>query len=43
MEAGEEVFISYVARTDPMTAYLSFGFVPEELLPKKIDTFPSLP
>ena len=38
--AGEEVFISYVARTDPLTAFLSFGFVPEELLPKGPDGMP---
>lgn len=43
VKAGEEVLISYVARTDPMTAYLSFGFIPEELLPEREDPFPALP
>ena len=43
VDSGEEVFISYVARTDPMTAFLSFGFIPEELLPHKPDPNPILP
>jgi hypothetical protein len=30
LAAGEELYISYVARCDAMTAYLNFGFVPPE-------------
>ena len=30
--AGDELFISYMANTPPLTAFLNLGFVPEELL-----------
>ncbi len=32
LKAGDEVFISYMANTPPVTAFLNLGFVPEELL-----------
>ena len=32
LKAGDEVFISYMASTPPLTAFLNLGFVPEELL-----------
>ena len=32
LAAGDEVFISYMASTPPLTAFLNLGFVPEELL-----------
>ena len=33
LAAGEELFISYMANTPPLTAFLNLGFVPDELLP----------
>ena len=32
LKANDEVFISYMANTPPVTAFLNLGFVPEELL-----------
>lgn len=32
LTAGDELFISYMASTPPLTAFLNLGFVPEELL-----------
>lgn len=32
LAAGDELFISYMASTPPLTAFLNLGFVPEELL-----------
>lgn len=35
LAAGDELFISYLAATPPLTAFLNLGFVPEELLKSK--------
>ena len=35
LAAGDELFISYMAATPPLTAFLNLGFVPEELLKSK--------
>lgn len=35
LAAGDELFISYMASTPPLTAFLNLGFVPEELLMSK--------
>ncbi|KAL3144812.1 hypothetical protein ABBQ38_001921 [Trebouxia sp. C0009 RCD-2024] len=32
LAVGDELFISYMANTPPLTAFLNLGFVPEELL-----------
>lgn len=37
LDEGEELCISYVARTDAVTAYINFGFVPEECRPRRTD------
>lgn len=37
LATGDELFISYMAATPPLTAFLNLGFVPEELLSQRFD------
>lgn len=38
LKAGDEIFISYMANTPPVTALLNLGFVPEELVMQSLQT-----